>query len=74
MLKGTHSGVDGVYTRRSAPRRRRTRYEEIGFMEVVSRDLRVMDLHRHHLLPGQQDPDPRVRPDARRQHSSRPCW
>lgn len=44
ILKGTHSGVDGVYS--ADPRRdpTATRYDEISFMEVVSRDLRVMDL------------------------------
>jgi uridylate kinase len=44
ILKGTHSGVDGVYD--ADPRRSpdATRFDEIGFMDVVSRDLRVMDL------------------------------
>lgn len=44
ILKGTHSGVDGVYTADPQLDRRATRFEEISFMEVVSRDLRVMDL------------------------------
>ena len=44
ILKGTHSGVDGVYSADPRLDADAVRYEEIGFMEVVSRDLRVMDL------------------------------
>ena len=43
ILKGTHSGVDGVYSADPLRDANATRYEEIGFLEVVSRDLRVMD-------------------------------
>jgi uridylate kinase len=44
IMKGTHSGVDGVYSAdpRLAPDA--TRFDEIGFMEVIAKDLRVMDL------------------------------
>ena len=44
LLKGTHGGVDGVYS--ADPKRdpSATRYDEISFMEVINRDLRVMDL------------------------------
>lgn len=44
LIKGTHGGVDGVYD--SDPRKNNdaTRYDEVSFMEVVSKDLRVMDL------------------------------
>ncbi len=44
LCKGTHGGVDGVYT--ADPRLDATavRYDEVSFMEVVSKDLRVMDL------------------------------
>ncbi len=44
ILKGTHSGVDGVYS--ADPRRHpeATRFDEISFTEVLARDLRVMDL------------------------------
>jgi len=44
LLKGTHEGVDGVYS--ADPRLDPTavRYDEISFMEVLSRELRVMDL------------------------------
>jgi uridylate kinase len=44
LCKGTHGGVDGVYT--ADPRLDPTavRYDEVSFMEVVAKDLRVMDL------------------------------
>jgi uridylate kinase len=44
VLKGTHSGVDGVYD--ADPRRHpdAQRFDEISFMDVITRDLRVMDL------------------------------
>lgn len=43
LLKGTHSGVDGVYS--ADPRRdpTATRYESIDYMDVMNRDLKVMD-------------------------------
>ena len=44
ILKGTHGGVDGVYSADPKLDPTATRYEEISFMEVVSKDLRVMDL------------------------------
>lgn len=44
ILKGTHSGVDGVYSADPRSHPDAQRYEEIGFMEVVERGLRVMDL------------------------------
>ena len=44
LLKGTHGGVDGVYSADPKLDPTATRYEEISFMEVVAQDLRVMDL------------------------------
>jgi len=44
ILKGTHSGVDGVYSADPRLEPAATRYTEVGFMEIISRDLRVMDL------------------------------
>lgn len=44
LLKGTHGGVDGVYSADPKVDPSATRFEEISFMEVVARDLRVMDL------------------------------
>jgi uridylate kinase len=43
VLKGTHSGVDGVYT--SDPRldAGATKLDEISYMDVLNRGLKVMD-------------------------------
>jgi len=37
IVEGTHSGVDGVYSADPLRDANATRYEEIGFLEVVSR-------------------------------------
>ncbi len=44
LLKGTHGGVDGVYT--ADPRRNpeALKLDEVGFMDVVNQDLRAMDM------------------------------
>ncbi len=44
ILKGTHSGVDGVYS--ADPRLDPTalRFDEVTFGEVIAQDLRVMDM------------------------------
>ncbi len=44
LLKGTHSGVDGVYSADPKLDPKATRFDEITFMEVVRKSLRVMDL------------------------------
>ncbi len=44
ILKGTHSGVDGVYSADPRTYPDATRFDEISFMDVISKDLRVMDL------------------------------
>ena len=43
LLKGTHSGVDGVYS--ADPRRdaSATKYDEIDYLDVMTEDLKVMD-------------------------------
>ncbi len=43
LLKGTHSGVDGVYDADPRVNAAAVKYEEIGYMEVMNKDLRVMD-------------------------------
>ena len=43
LLKGTHSGVDGVYDADPRTDRAATRYDEIGYMDVMNQDLKVMD-------------------------------
>ncbi|MDA8073772.1 MAG: UMP kinase [Actinomycetota bacterium] len=44
LLKGTHGGVDGVYS--ADPRKvpSATRFDEVSFMDLIAKDLRVMDL------------------------------
>jgi uridylate kinase len=44
LLKGTHSGIDGVYSADPKVDPAADRFERLGYMEVVQRDLRVMDL------------------------------
>ncbi|MEO6121956.1 MAG: UMP kinase, partial [Acidimicrobiales bacterium] len=44
LLKGTHSGVDGVYSADPRVDATATRYDAISFKEVLDQDLRVMDL------------------------------
>jgi len=44
LCKGTHGGVDGVYSADPRLDPAATRYDEVSFMEVVAKDLRVMDL------------------------------
>jgi uridylate kinase len=44
LCKGTHGGVDGVYSADPRIDPTATRYDEVSFMEVVAKDLRVMDL------------------------------
>jgi uridylate kinase len=44
LLKGTHGGVDGVYSADPRADPLATRFDEISFMDVIAKDLRVMDL------------------------------
>jgi uridylate kinase len=44
ILKGTHGGVDGVYSADPRVDPQATRFEEISYREVIARELRVMDL------------------------------
>jgi uridylate kinase len=43
ILKGTHSGVDGVYTADPKQDPAATRYDEISYIEVINLGLKVMD-------------------------------
>ena len=43
ILKGTHSGVDGVYTADPKKDKTATRYDRIGHMDVITKGLKVMD-------------------------------
>jgi uridylate kinase len=44
LLKGTHGGVDGVYTSDPRTNPAAEKLAEVSFMDVVAKDLRVMDL------------------------------
>jgi len=43
ILKGTHSGVDGVYSADPKKDASATRYERISYIDVINKGLRVMD-------------------------------
>ncbi len=43
ILKGTHSGVDGVYTADPKVDPTATRYDHISYMDVINQGLKVMD-------------------------------
>jgi uridylate kinase len=43
LLKGTHSGVDGVYDADPRTDQSATRFDTISYMDVMNRDLKVMD-------------------------------
>jgi uridylate kinase len=43
LIKGTHSGVDGVYTADPRSDASATRYDEVSYLEVMTKDLKVMD-------------------------------
>jgi uridylate kinase len=44
ILKGTHSGVDGVYSADPKMDDTAVRFDQISFKEIISRDLKIMDL------------------------------
>ena len=44
VLKGTHSGVDGVYSADPRLDPAAVLFDEVSFMDVITKDLRVMDL------------------------------
>ena len=43
MLRGTHSGVDGIYDRRPPHEPRRPLLDEIGYVEIINQGLQAMD-------------------------------
>jgi len=43
ILKGTHSGVDGVYTADPKKDKTATRFDKITYLDVISKGLKVMD-------------------------------
>jgi uridylate kinase len=43
LIKGTHSGVDGIYDVDPRTHDNPTKYDEISYLEVMTKDLKVMD-------------------------------
>jgi len=43
LVKGTHSGVDGVYDADPRTNPEAKKYDTIGYSEVISKELRVLD-------------------------------
>ncbi|MGE0878520.1 MAG: UMP kinase [Acidimicrobiia bacterium] len=43
ILKGTHSGVDGIYTADPKLDPSATRYDEVSYIDVINQGLKVMD-------------------------------
>ncbi|MBW3581300.1 MAG: UMP kinase, partial [Actinobacteria bacterium] len=43
ILKGTHSGIDGVYTADPRLDASATKLDELSYMDVLNRGLKVMD-------------------------------
>ena len=44
VLKGTHGGIDGVYTEDPKKNPNAIKYETVSFDETIQKELRVMDL------------------------------
>ncbi len=44
ILKGTHSGIDGIYSADPKLDHSAIRFEDVSFMDVVAKELKVMDL------------------------------
>jgi uridylate kinase len=43
LIKGTHSGVDGVYSADPRTDESAQKYEQVSYLEVMTKDLKVMD-------------------------------
>ncbi|MGB3734741.1 MAG: UMP kinase [Ilumatobacter sp.] len=43
VIKGTHSGVDGIYSADPRTDDSAVKYDEVSYMEVMTKDLKVMD-------------------------------
>ncbi len=43
LIKGTHSGVDGVYSADPRTDSTATKYDEVTYLEVMTKNLKVMD-------------------------------
>ena len=43
LLKGTHSGVDGVYSADPRTDPTATKFDQVSYLDVMTKDLKVMD-------------------------------
>ena len=68
VLKGTHSGVDGVYSADPAPRSRRGEARDGHLLRRAAARPAGDGLDRDHVLHGQLAADHRVRRDPAREH------
>ena len=68
ILKGTHSGVDGVYSADPRLDPDAVKLTEVSHFEVLNRGLEGDGLDRDHVLHGQRAADHRLRRDRARQH------
>jgi uridylate kinase len=44
MMKGTHSGVDGIYSADPKLDSTATKFDELSYMDVISKNLTIMDM------------------------------
>ena len=43
LLKGTHSGTDGIYTADPRKDQAATKYDQLSYIDVINQGLRAMD-------------------------------
>jgi len=43
LLKGTHGGVDGIYTADPRTHPEATKIDQLGYLDVINKGIRVMD-------------------------------
>ena len=72
LLKGTHSGTDGVYTDDPKTNPDATKLDEVTYIDVLNQGLRVMDSTAITLCMDNDLPDRGVRPDGRGQRPGHP--
>ena len=72
LLKGTHSGTDGIYTDDPRTNPEATRLDEVDLPRRAQPGPAGHGLHRHHAVHGQRPADRDVRPDGRGQRPGHP--
>ena len=73
MLRGTHSGVEGLYTDDPRTNPDAELIREVTYLDVLNRGLQGDGLHRHHPLHGQRAADRDVRPARQGQRPVHPA-